>query len=156
VRTNFCGSLELAQRDDDPTARYQRTIALDPASPLSYGSLATLAAYARNRFADAVLRVLPRLPRISVAGYGITDVQIHALRGERATALRALRDAGQAGWRGPLWRYYRDVDPNLDSVRADPEFEAVFADIEQDMARQRAELTARPKDAPLPLESAGA
>ena len=49
------------------------------------------------------------------------------------------------------WRYYRDFDPALASIRNDPEFKAVFADIERDMARQRAELAARPKGAPLDL-----
>jgi len=85
------------------------------------------------------------------AGYGITDVQIHALRGDTAKALAALREAEQAGWRGPLWRYYRDFDPALAAIRDEPEFNAVFADIERDMARQRAELAKRPKDAPLDL-----
>ena len=78
-------------------------------------------------------------------------MQIHALRGDKAKALAALREAERAGWRGPYWRYYRDFDPTLASIRNDPEFKAVFADIERDMARQRAELAARPKDAPLDL-----
>ena len=43
------------------------------------------------------------------------------------------RPAG-AAW----WRYYRDFDPNLASIRNEPEFKAVFADIERDMAQQRA------------------
>jgi len=38
-------------------------------------------------------------------------------------------------------------------IQTEPEFKAVFADIERDMARQRAELAARPKDAPLDLAS---
>ena len=70
-------------------------------------------------------------------GYGFTDVQIHALRGQKAQALAALREAERAGWRG-AWRYYRDFDPNLASIRNEPEFKAVFADIERDMAQQRA------------------
>jgi hypothetical protein len=86
------------------------------------------------------------------AGYGIADVRIHALRGDTAKSLAALREAEIAGWRGPAWRYYRDFDPALTSIRDEPEFNAVFADIERDMARQRAELAARPKDAPLELE----
>jgi hypothetical protein len=49
------------------------------------------------------------------------------------------------------WRYYRDIDPTLDSIRKEPEFKAIFADIERDMARQRAELAKRPKDAKLEL-----
>jgi hypothetical protein len=51
--------------------------------------------------------------------------------------------------------YYRDFEPALASVRDEPEFKAVFDDIERDMARQRAALAARPKDAPLELAGAG-
>ena len=87
-------------------------------------------------------------------GYGISDVQIHALRGDKAKALAGCARPRQAGWRGPLWRYYRDFDPNLASIRNEPEFKAVFADIERDMAQQRARLAARPKDAPLELTDA--
>jgi hypothetical protein len=79
-------------------------------------------------------------------------VQIHALRGDNAKALAALREAERAGWRGPYWRYYRDFDPSLAAIRNKPEFEAVFADIERDMARQRVTLAARPMDTPLNLD----
>jgi len=60
--------------------------------------------------------------------------------------------AERAGWRGALWRYRRDFDPAFDSIRNEPEFKAIFADIERDMARQRAELAKRPKDAPLDMD----
>ena len=65
-----------------------------------------------------------------------------------------LREAERAGWRS-RWRFYRDFDPALASIRNEPEFKAVFADIERDMARQRAALAARPKDAPLDLAATG-
>jgi TolB-like protein/DNA-binding winged helix-turn-helix (wHTH) protein/Tfp pilus assembly protein PilF len=87
--------------------------------------------------------------RLGVNGFGIADVQIQALRGDKAKALAELREAEADRWRGPYWRYYRDFDPNLASIRNEPEFKAVFAKIERDMAEQRAELVARPKDAPL-------
>jgi len=64
-----------------------------------------------------------------------------------------LREAADAGWRS-WWRYFRDFDPALASIRNEPEFKAVFADIERDMAKQRAALAARPKDAPLELTDA--
>jgi hypothetical protein len=32
------------------------------------------------------------------------------------------------------WRYYRDFDPNLASIRNEPEFKAVFAAIEQGLS----------------------
>jgi TolB-like protein/DNA-binding winged helix-turn-helix (wHTH) protein/Tfp pilus assembly protein PilF len=87
--------------------------------------------------------------RLGVSGFGIADVQIQALRGEKRKAVEALRAAAQDGWRGPQWRLYRDHDPNLAFIRNEPGFKAVFADIERNMADQRAELAARPKNAPL-------
>jgi TolB-like protein/Tfp pilus assembly protein PilF len=99
---------------------------------------------------DGAEEFIRTISRLGIEGYGISDVQIYALRGQKAKALAALRAAEKSGWR-QNWRYYRDFDPNLASIRNDPEFRAVFADIERDMARQRAELAARPKDAPLDL-----
>jgi TolB-like protein len=100
-------------------------------------------------------QAIRRIGRLGYLGYGISDVQIHALRGETKKALALLREAEEAGWRGPFWRYYRDVDPNLASIRNEPEFKRTFDDIERDMARQRAALAARPKDAPLELAETG-
>jgi TolB-like protein/Tfp pilus assembly protein PilF len=97
---------------------------------------------------DGAERVSRLIPRLGMNGHGIEDVQIHALRGSKAQALAALRESERAGWRF-RWRYYREFDPALDSIRNEPEFKAVFADIERDMAQQRARLAARPKDAPL-------
>ena len=84
-----------------------------------------------------------QMPRLSLSGYGIADARVHALRGDKAKALAALREATDAGWRGPFWRY-SDVDPALASIRNEPEFKAAFTDIERDMDRQRAELGAQP------------
>jgi hypothetical protein len=98
--------------------------------------------------------VAMRQPSLGEDGVGIADVQMYALRGEKTKALSALREAERAGWRGPIWRYYRDHDPELASIRNEPEFKAIFSDIERDMAKQRAALAARPKDAPLELTEA--
>jgi tetratricopeptide (TPR) repeat protein len=90
------------------------------------------------------------------AGYGIHLVAVYALRGDSAKALARLRDStvgdlvSREGNRG--WRYYRDFDPTLASIRGEPEFKAAFARIEAEMAAQRARLAARPKDAPLKFE----
>jgi TolB-like protein/Tfp pilus assembly protein PilF len=121
--------------------------AIDVAPVLRAAGEGAAAGALLNR-AEQVVRTIPRL---GVRGYGIADVQIHALRGDNAKALAALREAERAGWRGPYWRYSRDFDPCLASIRNEAEFKAVFADIERDMARQRAQLAARPKDAPLNL-----
>jgi hypothetical protein len=112
-----------------------------------------------ERYARALLdrseQFIRSLPRLGWAGFGIADVQILALRGDKGKALAALREAEKAGWRGEGWAFHRDFDPNLDSIRNESEFKAIFADIERDMARQRAALAARPKDAPLELAETG-
>jgi tetratricopeptide (TPR) repeat protein len=97
-----------------------------------------------NSLLDRSQDVMRRLPRLGWRGTGITDARIHALRGDKAGALAALREAGKAGWCGPYWRYYRDFDPALASIRNEPGFKAVFADIDRKLAGQRAELAARP------------
>jgi len=102
---------------------------------------------------DRIEEVIRTIPRMGEGGYWITDVQIYALRGQKAKALAALRAAEKAGWR-MAWRYFRDFDANLASIRDEPEFKAVFANIERDMAEQRARLATRPKNAPLALKTA--
>jgi hypothetical protein len=97
-----------------------------------------------------------RMSRSDLDGYGIHLVGVHALRGDSAKALATLRDprAGygylvRGGDHNHGWRYYRDFDPTLASIRGAPEFKAAFARIAAEMAAQRARLEARPKDAPL-------
>lgn len=92
---------------------------------------------------DASEWVVKAGQRMGWQGYGLADAQIHALRGNPEKALVSLREAEIAGWRSFAWRYFRDFDPNLKSLRGEPEFNAVFADIERDMARQRAALSNR-------------
>jgi TolB-like protein/Tfp pilus assembly protein PilF len=103
---------------------------------------------------EKVMAKLPLLPLVAVGGFGRApnDARVLALRGRKQEAITALRAAERAGWRGALWRYRRDFDPAFDSIRNEPEFKAIFADIERDMARQRAELAKRPKDAPLDMD----
>ena len=68
-------------------------------------------------------------------GYWISDVQILALQGKKAEALAALQQAADEGWRS-LWWYYLQYDPNLESIRSEPIFQAVLAEIKTDMSVQ--------------------
>jgi TolB-like protein/Tfp pilus assembly protein PilF len=68
-------------------------------------------------------------------GYWISNVQILALQGKKAEALAALRLAIDEGWR-TLWWYYLQYDPNLTSIRDEPEFQAILAEIKADMSAQ--------------------
>jgi hypothetical protein len=126
----------------------------------SYGAAIDLAAVLlRAGEADRAKVLLDRsesvihgMTRLGIFGFGIADVQILALRGQTSAALARLREAERAGWRGPLWRFYRDFDASLASIRNTPEFRAVFADIESDMARQRTILAAHPTVAAVDLQ----
>jgi hypothetical protein len=75
------------------------------------------------------------LPRLSLYGYGITDVQIYALRGDKQKALSALRQAIDEGWRDGWW-YTLQHKPDLESLHDEPEYQSMVAEIEADMAEQ--------------------
>ena len=55
TQVNLGGSMELAGRYDEAASGYRRAIEVEPTSAVPLSSLALLSAYARNRFADAVL-----------------------------------------------------------------------------------------------------
>jgi tetratricopeptide (TPR) repeat protein len=88
---------------------------------------------------NRTLQQIETLPRLSVFGYGIAAVQIHALRGETQKALSALRQAIDEGWRA-FWWYWLKYDPILESLHDEPEFQAIVAEIEADMAAQLARV----------------
>lgn len=104
-------------------------------------------AQAERLLAGAETLARPPNSRLGFFGYGLIDVEIALIRGDRALALRRLRAAYDEGWRGPFWRYYRDIDPVLSEIRGTPEFTAVFADIERDMRQQAQRLAAQPQGA---------
>jgi tetratricopeptide (TPR) repeat protein len=82
---------------------------------------------------------LPHWPRTWVWGHGIADVELHALRGEKEKALAALREHAETGTRD-MWRWQLLYNPNLESIRDTPEFAAIVAEIEADMAAQLARV----------------
>jgi tetratricopeptide (TPR) repeat protein len=93
------------------------------------------------------------IPRWTSWGtYRTSDVRIYALQGQTARALAALRVAIDAGWR-QYWRYELEDAPMLDSIRDEPEFQAMVAEIRADMAVQLARLQEREANgelAPIP------
>ncbi|MFT5132653.1 MAG: hypothetical protein ACI9SC_001120 [Gammaproteobacteria bacterium] len=58
-----------------------------------------------------------------------------AMLGEKQEALTALRLAIDEGWRDGWW-YFLEIDPSLESIRSEPEFQAMLAEIKGDMASQ--------------------
>jgi tetratricopeptide (TPR) repeat protein len=89
---------------------------------------------------ESSLQYIQRVPRLSdYWGYGIADVKIYALRGDKQKALSALRQAIDEGWRS-YWWYYLKHDPILESLHDEPEYQAMVKEIEADMAVQLARV----------------
>jgi hypothetical protein len=78
-------------------------------------------------------------PRLGADGYWIADVAIYALQGNKQKALSALRQAIDEGWR-VLWWYFLKHDSALESLHDEPEYQAMVAEIEADMAAQLARV----------------
>jgi tetratricopeptide (TPR) repeat protein len=93
-----------------------------------------------DRLLEGSLQYIQRIPRLGSYGYGIADVQIYVLQGEKQKALVALRQAIEEGWRSYWWWYYLKQDPILESLHGEPEFQAMIAEIEADMAAQLARV----------------
>ncbi len=85
---------------------------------------------------DRSLTFIQTIPRLGFwGGHWISDVRIYALQGKAEKALAALKQAVAEGWR-VYWWYYLEHDPILDSIRDEPEFQAIVEEIEADMAVQ--------------------
>ncbi len=122
--------------EDAPNVEYRNArVAIDLASVLSRTG--------EQERADLLLkRSFERIrtrPRSIGMRYPISDVEIYALQGENKKALSALRQAIDEGWRG-LWWYSLRLDPGLESLHEEPEYQAIVAEIEADMAVQLARV----------------
>ena len=67
--------------------------------------------------------------------------QALALLGQKQAALTELRQQVDKGWR-MLWRWNTELNPNFDSLRNEPEFQAIVEVLRSDMARQAKEFQA--------------
>jgi hypothetical protein len=82
-----------------------------------------------DRLLESSLQYIQRIPRLGGYGYGISDVKIYALQGEKQKALSTLRQAIDEGWR-EFWWFYLKQDPILEPLHDEPEFQAMIAEIE--------------------------
>jgi len=88
---------------------------------------------------DRSLQQIQGMLRLGTAGYEVADVQIYALRGEKPKARSSLRQAIDEGWR-TVWWYQLKLKPDLESLHDEPEFQAMVAEIEADIAAQLARV----------------
>jgi TolB-like protein/Tfp pilus assembly protein PilF len=122
--------------DDDPTVGRMN---FEPAVDLALVLFNTGEKGRADMLLEKSLRYIRTKPRFGKNGYGLTDVQIYALQGDRQKALSTLQHAIDEGWR-QYWWYYLKHDPNLESLHDEPEFQAMVAEIEADMAAQLARV----------------
>lgn len=88
-----------------------------------------------DKVLEKCLSSIQAIPRLGQGGHRIADVIIYALREETGKALAALRQAIDEGWRASWW-YYLNHDPNLKSIRGEPDFQSMLDEIKADMAAQ--------------------
>lgn len=108
-----------------------------------------------KRLLGRLLERIGRATRLTAFwGYGIIDVHVYELLGERDQALARLEQAVDAGWI-TFWPYELKADLNLASMHELPRFRSVVARIEADMAAQLAllrEWEAKGELSPVPAE----
>ncbi len=94
-----------------------------------------------DRLLDGALEVVQELPRLGDSGTWIGPARIYALQGRTEEALAEMRKSIDMGWRSS-WRVYFDLDGTLASLHDEPEWKAMRAEIEADMATQLARVHA--------------
>ena len=88
-----------------------------------------------NEILDAMLTRMKTMSRTRGMGYGAWDAAVYALRGDKVRTIASFRDAIREGWRTDWWWFIRHSV--FDDLRDDPEWVALVAELEEDIARQR-------------------
>jgi hypothetical protein len=88
-----------------------------------------------DRLLEESLSVIDELPWLGWSGFQFLNVRVLALQGRTEDALRELKAGINSGWSYRLWHYLK-LEPDLDAIRDEPEFQAIFADVETQIAAQ--------------------
>jgi TolB-like protein/cytochrome c-type biogenesis protein CcmH/NrfG len=105
-----------------------------------------------GRLFDQAMAAASSDPGFAPARLALLRATIHAVRGNNAEALRALQQAVDLRWRMYAW-YDLQLNPLLADLHETPEFKALRAEVEEELATQLArvrEWEASGKLAPVP------
>jgi tetratricopeptide (TPR) repeat protein len=94
-----------------------------------------------QRMLEKSLVAISNMPRLGWFGYGSADAEIYALLGRSEEALSAFRLAVEDGW-WRHWFFWTELNPNLDSIRDEPDYVATIVKLESDMAIELARVRA--------------
>jgi len=111
----------------------------NPAIDLALVLLKTGETERADRLLNRQLQYLQAHPRPVRQDWGGNVAQIFALQGQKQKALSALRQLMDEGWREGWWYIFKH-EPNLEPLHDEPEFQAMIAEIEADMADQLARV----------------
>jgi TolB-like protein/predicted Zn-dependent protease len=92
-----------------------------------------------NNLLNKALLAVGSTPRLGYHGFGISDVEIYALLGDKEKALGTFATAVEAGWRSSWW-INTETNDNLALLHDDPRYQAIVADIQSQMAEQLAQV----------------
>lgn len=134
ARDGYARNYSRLLRDEAPTIDWQNyRAAIDLAAVLLKSGEAERAHRLLNGSLDLIES--GTVTRLGMGGYGIADVEIHALKGQGDLAVAALKQAIAQGWRG-LWWFFLQRNPNLESMQDRADFRALVQELESGWAEQ--------------------
>ena len=92
-----------------------------------------------NKILTNCINYFSTIQRLGMTGYWIKDVEILAMTGHVKEAILKLRLAIKEGWRA-YWWYFAELEPDLNNIRKNKEFQKLMDSVKIDMKGQKLEI----------------